>query len=86
MKLNGDLVPGGNVQTGFQISPDGSSIIYRADQDADEVFEMYQVPLAGGTPLKINRNLPVGGMSIPVSGSARMAARWCSVRTRMSTT
>ena len=40
IKLNGALVAGGNVGI-FQISPDSSRVVYRADQDTDEVFELY---------------------------------------------
>jgi len=42
VKLNGSLVNGGNVTSlGLQFSPDGSRVLYRADQDMDEVFEIY---------------------------------------------
>jgi Tol biopolymer transport system component len=39
-KLNGALVEGGNV-TGWDISPDGCQVVYKADQDTDDVFELY---------------------------------------------
>jgi Tol biopolymer transport system component len=43
VKISGTLVAGGNVQyySGFQFSPDGSRVVYRADQDTDEVIELY---------------------------------------------
>ena len=41
IKLNGALVAGGNVCLDFQISPDSGRVIYRADQETDEVFELF---------------------------------------------
>jgi Tol biopolymer transport system component len=41
IKLNGDLTGGGNVYFDFQISPDSEVVVYRADQDLDEVIELY---------------------------------------------
>lgn len=61
IKLNGSLVSGGDVFA-YQISPDGGRVVYRADQDTDNVFELYSVPLVGGTPgIKLNSNLVSGG-------------------------
>ena len=40
MKLNGPLVTGGNVSS-QQISPDGSLVLYLADQNADNVNEIF---------------------------------------------
>lgn len=61
-KLNGTLVNGGDVVVaGLQISPDSERVLYRADQDVDEVFEIYSVPIAGCTPVKLNGTLPSGG-------------------------
>ncbi len=36
-------------------------MVYRADQQTDEVSEVYSVPLAGGAALKLNGALPEGG-------------------------
>jgi Tol biopolymer transport system component len=61
-KLNGSLVSGGNVSPGAtRISPDGTRVVYIADQGADEVFELYSVPIAGGTATKLNGPLVPGG-------------------------
>lgn len=58
VKLNGPLVSGGDVfgvySRGFQVSPDSLRVIYLADQEADEVFDLYSVPIDGGTPIKLN--------------------------------
>ena len=58
IKLNGPLVAGGDVGIGEQISPNGQWVIYRADQDTDELDELYSVPITGGSATKINSNLP----------------------------
>lgn len=53
VKLNGPLVAGGDVST-RTISPDNTTVVYRADQDTDGVFELYSVPIGGGTAVKLN--------------------------------
>ncbi len=32
---------------GFQITPDGSRVVYRADQTTDQVNELFSVPVGG---------------------------------------
>lgn len=55
LQLNGSLVSGGDVGTGgLQFSPDGSRVMYVADQDVDEIYEVYSVPSTGGTAVKLN--------------------------------
>jgi hypothetical protein len=49
-KLSGPLVVGGNV-TDFQISPNGQRVVYRADADTDNVFELYSVLLSTSSSL-----------------------------------
>jgi len=42
VKLNGPLVSGGNVDPEvYGFSPDGAHVVYRADQDIAQVFELY---------------------------------------------
>lgn len=61
-KLNVPLGPGHSVSAnGLQFSPDGSRILYHADQDVDEIFEIYSVPSGGGAPVKLNGPLVAGG-------------------------
>ncbi len=62
IKLNTALPLHGDVSSsGLQFSPDGSRVLYRADQEADGVFELYSVSSAGGTPVKLNTALPLNG-------------------------
>ena len=60
IKVSGDLVDGGDV---FAFTPvGGSTVVYIADQDTDNLFELYSGPLAGGTsPVKLNSTLVKGG-------------------------
>ena len=45
----------------YQVSPDGSTVVYRADQDADNVSELYSVPIGGGAVTKLNGALVIYG-------------------------
>jgi hypothetical protein len=54
IQINGPLVLNGNV-TDFAVTPDGLSVVYRADQDFDEVFELYRTVIASApTNTKLN--------------------------------
>jgi len=43
------------------VSPDSTRVIYRADQDTNNVRELYTVPIGGGTPIKLNGTLTPDG-------------------------
>lgn len=63
-KLNPTLVSGGNVlDTQFRLTPDGNRVVYVADRDADEIFELYSVPVTGPitATVKLNGALTSGG-------------------------
>lgn len=53
-KLNGTIVPAGGDVTDFAITPDGSAVVYRADQNTDEVFELYRTVLGTATNSRLN--------------------------------
>src|SRR5262245_11928028 len=59
-RLNSALVSGGDVAE-FQVAPDGSRVVYRADQDVDGVFELFSVSIDGGAAIKLNAPLGAGG-------------------------
>ncbi|MCI0636241.1 MAG: hypothetical protein L0206_20355, partial [Actinobacteria bacterium] len=65
IKLNGPLVSGGGTSgdvSDYRRSPDGTRIVYRADQEADQVFELYSVPATGASSaVKLNGPLPTNG-------------------------
>jgi hypothetical protein len=56
IKLNDPLPSGGNVDS-FKISLNSRSVIYRADQDRNDIMELYSVPIKGGEPVKINHEM-----------------------------
>jgi Tol biopolymer transport system component len=59
--LNPELVPGGNVDSSeLDISPDGQFVIYRADQEVDDRFELYSVPIVGPASEAVKLNTSVG--------------------------
>lgn len=59
-RLSPALVSGGDVVE-FQVAPDGSRVVYRADQDVDGAFELFSVALEGGPPVRLNAPLAAGG-------------------------
>ncbi|MGB4951758.1 MAG: hypothetical protein WBO55_14095, partial [Rhizobiaceae bacterium] len=59
--LHNPLVSGGGIWA-FQISTDGSRVVYVAEQETEYITELYEVPLDGATlPTKINKPLVEGG-------------------------
>jgi Tol biopolymer transport system component len=64
-RLNGDLVADGSVRSGndgsFALSPDGSHVMYLADQDVAGVVELYTVALDGTDLARVNGALVDGG-------------------------
>jgi len=64
IKISGDLVAGGDVMLDFVLSKDGNKVVYLADQDTDQVFELYSVSLFPdgiNTPIKISGDLVENG-------------------------
>jgi len=49
VKANGTLQVDGEIDA-FSLSKDGNSLVYQADQDTDDVYELYLVDLSSGTP------------------------------------
>ena len=70
MKLSGPMAPGGQVlellfdEPTVQVGPDRLQVSYVADQDSDEVYEVYSVDLATpGTSGKLNAPMTFSGAS-----------------------
>ena len=55
----------------FQISADGSRVVYAADQNTDGVNEIFSVPITGGSPVRLNGNLVTTMLVAP------MGLGWC---------
>ena len=69
-QLNGPLAEGGDV-TSFAISPDGTRVVYRADQESDFDFGLYSVPI-DGTDVAIRISpTSMGGSYLVSSDSSR---------------
>ena len=58
-KLNGPLIEGGDVQSEFYITSDGSTVVYLAEEQTNRE-ELYRVPINGGTSVKLNGTLASG--------------------------
>lgn len=53
VSLSPSLVTDGDVLD-YKISPDGASVVFRADGQTDEIVELYGVSITGGTPVKLS--------------------------------
>lgn len=60
VQLTPAMVAGGTVAR-FTMAEDGSRILYVADQQQDEVFELYSASTAGGPVVKLSGTLAAGG-------------------------
>jgi hypothetical protein len=52
-RLSGTLTAGGDVLDTFRITSDGARVVYVADQDTDETFELY-ASTGAGVPVKLS--------------------------------
>ena len=59
--LTGVLPPHAEIDYGWALSPDSQYALYIADVEADGRKDLYSVPLAGGSPMKLNPALVAGG-------------------------
>jgi Tol biopolymer transport system component len=58
-KLNSPLVQNGDVSVEITFSPDGTQVLYAADQDTSGLFELYLVdPAVPGVTVKVNGPFP----------------------------
>jgi hypothetical protein len=72
-RVNGPLPAGGGVHS-FRFAPDSSGLGYRADQNTDDVVELYYADLRSGEPAaaqRVNANMVSGGdIASPLAFSA----------------
>ena len=62
IKLNPPLVANGDVSTSrFYFTTDSQYILYLADQEVDNLVEMFRVPVGGGESVKISPPMVAGG-------------------------
>mgnify|MGYP000259414930 CR=1 FL=1 len=48
------------VERDFAISPTSTHVVFKSDTRVDDVYELYSVPISGGTPTKLNPNIGGG--------------------------
>jgi Tol biopolymer transport system component len=65
-EISGPMVPGGAVYswvTRLKFTPDGRHVIYRANQEATGIYELYRVPIAGpqGNSDRLSGPMPANG-------------------------
>jgi Tol biopolymer transport system component len=71
-KVSGTMVTGGDVGTDrFRFSPNSQKIIYSADQEFDNLFDLFVVDLSSGTPsqpLRVNGPLAPADADVEAAG------------------
>jgi Tol biopolymer transport system component len=62
-KLNPPITASdGEVDSGTAtFSPDGSRVVFLAEWQTNNIYELFSVPVAGGTPVRLNGDLPMNG-------------------------
>ncbi|MGQ0600637.1 MAG: hypothetical protein ACT4QE_02960 [Anaerolineales bacterium] len=61
VKLNPTPTTNGDVSTFYRVTSDSSRVVYVADQDTNDVDELYSVPVTGGSAIKLNTPLVMDG-------------------------
>ncbi len=62
LKLNGPMVTNGDVDSfALQLDPKGRYVVYRADQNTDNVWELFRSDLKTGTSLRLSAPFVFGG-------------------------
>ena len=67
VKLSGPMAAGGDVRD-FRLAAGNGPVVYSADQDTNDKFELYSVRLGGAGRVKLNRALPTS-WDVPVASS-----------------
>lgn len=49
------------IRNQLEITPDGNNIVFVGDYEMSGKFELYSVPITGGTPIRVSDDLPLGG-------------------------
>ena len=86
IKLSGPLVFGGNV-VDFSVSPNGFWVAYVADQDTDELFELYVVPvdkLPNEFAVKVSVPLAGRGLRETATGCGEFFFAWAPDSSRVA--
>ncbi len=60
LRLSPDFANGNGNVTIIAVSPDRQNVAYAADADAGNTFEVYVVPIGGGTATRVSSSFPAG--------------------------
>jgi len=71
--LNGPLPGGGDVQQQFELTPDGASVVYEADQEQDGFIRLHRVPIDGSSPDVLLSMFNVGGTAFHLTADGAYA-------------
>ena len=85
VQLSETMVPGGNV-VDFNVSPDGVWVAYVADQDTNNKFELYVVPVdktAGDDAVKVSGG-SMAGVGVKEKADGRYAFEWAPDSSRIA--
>jgi Tol biopolymer transport system component len=70
-RLHPALPLGADVGGAFRVSPDGARVVFRADAELDEVFELYVTRVADGVVTKLSGTMVAGGdVALPFENEA----------------
>jgi len=66
---------------GFRLSNDGSRVVFNADSETQELFELFSTPIAGGPPVKLNADYSntqntTSGINYDISPDSGRVAYW----------
>lgn len=59
LKLSGTMIAEGDVQF-FKLSPDGAHVVFRADAREAALYELFSVPVLGGSHTRLSVDFPTG--------------------------
>lgn len=82
-KLSAELTVGGNV-IDVAVSPDLQFVAYIADQEVDDKFELFVVPVSGGDVIKLSGTSASGGNVNILVGAQKSAINWSPDSTRIA--
>ena len=57
-------MPAGGDVGDFHVSPDSARVVYFADQQANDVFDAWTVPIDGGTPIRLRPFATLAGSDV----------------------
>ena len=86
IKLSETMVAGGNVAS-FEVSPDGIWVAYVADQDTNNLFELYVVPVdkaSNESAVKVSVDLAGSGIKENIAGSGNYRFAWAPDSSRVA--